>query len=132
MIPGALGAKAELARNGTGLPDELGGGVSVEWFVQWGLVHRELRQVESIGVDEIPWGYGLRPNNFLTVIYQIDAHCRCLLWVGKRRSEMTLRQGLKALGPEVVTGLRFVCRDMWKPYLNIIAANSASECLPQT
>jgi len=24
--------------------------------------------------------------------------------------------GLKALGPEVVKGLRFVCSDMWKPY----------------
>jgi hypothetical protein len=26
---------------------------SVEWFVEWGLAHRELRKVESIGVDEI-------------------------------------------------------------------------------
>src|ERR1019366_1600160 len=26
---------------------------SVEWFVEWGLAHRELRGVESIGVDEI-------------------------------------------------------------------------------
>ena len=49
---------------------------SVEWFVQWGLAHRELRQVESLGVDEIHWGHGLRADNFLTVIYQIDAHCR--------------------------------------------------------
>jgi len=46
---------------------------SVEWFVQWGLAHRELRGVEAIGVDEIHWGRGLRADNFLTVIYQIDA-----------------------------------------------------------
>jgi hypothetical protein len=26
---------------------------------------------------------------------------------------------LKALGPEVVKGLRFVCSDMWKPYLKV-------------
>src|SRR5713226_9222648 len=26
---------------------------SVEWFVQWGLAHRELLGVESLGVDEI-------------------------------------------------------------------------------
>jgi transposase len=65
---------------------------------------------------------GLRAENFLTVIYQIDASCRRLLWVGKRRSEATLRRGLKALGPEVVQGLRFVCSDMWKPYLNVIAS----------
>ena len=90
---------------------------SVEWFVQWGLAHRELRGVESIGVDEIHWGRGLKADNFLTVIYQIDAGCRRLLWVGRRRSQATLRRGLRALGPEVVKGLRFVCSDMWKPYL---------------
>jgi len=94
---------------------------SVEWFVEWGLAHRQLRGVESIGVDEIHWGRGLRADNFLTVIYQIDAHCRRLLWVGRRRSQATLRRGLKALGPEVVQGLRFVCSDMWKPYLQVIA-----------
>jgi transposase len=82
---------------------------SVEWFVAWGLAHRELRGVEAIGVDEIHWGRGLRASNFLTVLYQIDAHCRRLLFVGLGRSKRTLRQGLKALGSEVVQGLRFVC-----------------------
>ena len=95
---------------------------SVEWFVEWGLAHRKLREVEAIGVDEIHWGRGLRADNFLTVIYQIDAGCRRLLWVGRRRTQATLRRGLKALGPEVVTGVRFVCSDMWKPYLQVIAA----------
>ena len=94
---------------------------SVEWFVQWGLAHRVLRGVDAIGVDEIHWGRGKRADNFLTVLYQIDAGCRRLLWVGKRRSQTTLRRGLKALGPEVVSGLRFVCSDMWKPYLQVIA-----------
>jgi transposase len=97
---------------------------SVEWFVEWGLAHREWRGVESIGVDEIHWGHGLRADNFLTVIYQIDACCRRLLWVGKRRTQATLRRGLRALGPEVVRGLRFVCSDMWKPYLRVIAAQA--------
>src|SRR5208337_3601863 len=97
---------------------------SVEWFVEYGLAHRELSGVESIGVDEIHWGHGLKADNFLTVIYQIDTHCRRLLWVGRRRSQATLRRGLKALGPEVVRGLRFVCSDMWKPYLKVIAAQA--------
>ena len=66
--------------------------------MQWGLDHRELGGVESIRVDEIHWGHGLRADNFLTVIYQIDAQCRRLLWVGRRRSQTTLRRGLKALG----------------------------------
>lgn len=94
---------------------------SVEWFVQWGLEHRVLGGVGAIGVDEIHWGRGKRADNFLTVLYQIDAGCRRLLWVGKRRSQASLRRGLKVLGPEVVQGLRFVCSDMWKPYLQVIA-----------
>jgi transposase len=97
---------------------------SVQWFVEWGLSQRTWQQVESLGVDEIHWGRGLRAANFLTVIYQIDGHCRRLLWVGKGRSERTLRRGLKALGPEVVKGIRFVCSDMWKPYLNVLAAEA--------
>ncbi len=97
---------------------------SVEWFVEWGLAERQLAGVESMGVDEIHWGHGLRAANFLTVIYQIDGHCRRLLWVGQRRTEATLRRGLKALGPEVVKGLRFVCSDMWKPYLRVLAAEA--------
>jgi len=97
---------------------------SVEWFVEWGLAHRPLGGVESIGVDEIHWGRGLRADNFLTVIYQIDAHRRRLLWVG-RRSQATLRRRLKALGPEVVQGPQFVCSDMWKPYLEVIAAQAS-------
>ena len=97
---------------------------SVEWFVQWGLAERQLAGVESMGVDEIHWGHGLRAANFLTVIYQIDGHCRRLLWVGQRRTEATLRRGLKALGPEVVKGLRFVCSDRWKPYLSVLATEA--------
>ena len=97
---------------------------SVQWFVEWGLSQRKLQQVESLGVDEIHWGRGLRAANFLTVIYQIDGHCRRLLWVGKGRSERTLRRGLKALGSEAVKGIRFVCSDMWKPYLNVLAAEA--------
>jgi transposase len=97
---------------------------TVEWFEQWGLAERQLAGVESMGVDEIHWGHGLRAANFLTVIYQIDGHCRRLLWVGQRRTEATLRRGLKALGPEVVKGLRFVCSDMWKPYLSVLATEA--------
>jgi transposase len=97
---------------------------SVEWFVHWGRAHRKLEGIQSIGVDEIHWGKSKRADNFLTVIYQIDRDCRRLLWVGKRRTQATLRRGLAALGDEVVQGLRFVCSDMWRPYLGIIAAKA--------
>lgn len=94
---------------------------SVAWFVEWGLAHRKLENVQAIGVDEIHWGRSKGADRFLTVIYQIDGHCRRLLWVGKRRTQATLRCGLASLGDEVVSGLRFVCSDMWRPYLNVIA-----------
>ena len=94
---------------------------SVEWFVEWGLKHRKLEGIESIGRDEIHWGKGHGANRFLTVIYQIDATCRRLLWVGPKRTQATLKRGLAALGSEVVGGLRYVCSDMWRPYLNVIA-----------
>ena len=98
---------------------------SVEWFVQWGLAHRKLEGVRSIGVDEIHWGKGKRADNFLTVVYQIDSHCRRLLWVGRKRAQATLRRGLAALGEQLVSGLRFVCSDMWQPYLKVIAAKAS-------
>ena len=97
---------------------------SVEWFVQWGLAHRSLEGIQAIGIDEIHWGKGKRADNFLTVIYQIDSDCRRLLWVGRRRTQATLRRGLAALGPTVVSGLRFVCSDMWQPYLSVMAAKA--------
>ena len=68
----------------------------LEWFVQWGLAHRKLENVRSIGVDEIHWGKSKRADNFLTVIYQIDSHCRRLLWVGKRRTKATLHWELRS------------------------------------
>jgi len=95
---------------------------SVAWVVEWGLAHRKLEGIKSIGVDEIHWGKGMKSNNFLTVIYQIDEHARRLLWVGPKRKEQTLRKGLKALGPKVVAGIAFVCSDMWQPYINVIKA----------
>jgi transposase len=95
---------------------------SVEWFVEWGLAHRILQGVRAIGVDEIHWGKGKGAAQFLTVIYQIDRECRRLLWVGPRRTQATLRRGLATLGTEVVAGLRFVCSDMWQPYLKVLAA----------
>ena len=97
---------------------------SVEWFVAWGLARRKLEGIEAIGVDELHWGKGKRADNFLTVIYQIDSHCRRLLWGGRRRTQASLRRGLAALGPAVVGGLRFVCSDMWRAYLTVIAAKA--------
>jgi transposase len=94
---------------------------SVEWFVEWGLAHRRLTNVRAIGIDEIHRGKGKRAHNFFTLIYQLDAGCRRLLWVGPKRTQASLRRGLASLGPEVLQTIRFVCSDMWQPYLQVVA-----------
>ena len=58
------------------------------------------------------------------MIYPIDAGCRRLLWIGQRRTEQTLRRGLKRLGKPFVEGLQYVCSDMWRPYLKVLAAEA--------
>lgn len=89
---------------------------AVEWTVSWGLENRILTNVKAIGIDELHRG----KSGFLTIIYQLDEGMRRLLWIGPKRTEATLRDGLDALGPAVVSGLEFVCSDMWRPYLKVI------------
>ena len=91
---------------------------SVEWAVQWGLAHRDLSNVRSIGVDEVLWQRG---HKYLTVVYQIDDECKRLLWVGKDRKLRTLLKFFHEFGKERSAQLLFVCSDMWKPYLRVIA-----------
>ena len=70
---------------------------SVEWAVQWGLAHRDLSNVQSIGVDEVLWQRG---HKYLTVVYQIDTECKRLLWVGKDRTIKTLLRFFRTFGKE--------------------------------
>jgi transposase len=98
---------------------------SVKWVVDWGLQHRDLSGVTALGVDELHWGRGKKGSNFLTLVYQIDAGSRRLLHVGVRRTEATLRAGLRQLESEhagFLAGLKVVCSDMWKPFLKVVAA----------
>jgi len=84
----------------------------VEWFVSWGLEHRVLESVQSIGIDEIYWGRGRRSEAFLTVIYQIDGHCRRLLWVGRKRTKASSSTCLPPVYPNSIRG-RFL-DTIWK------------------
>jgi len=86
--------------------------------VHWGLENRDLGGITAIGVDEIQWQYG---HKYLTVVYQINEGCKRLLWAGKGRTEETLRVFFAYLGEERSAALKFICSDMWKPYLNVIA-----------
>jgi transposase len=91
---------------------------SVKWAVSWGLAHRSLDDIESIGVDEIQWRRG---HKYLTLVYQIDSECRRLLWIGKDRTAKSFLRFFRMFGKERSKQLRFVCSDMWKAYLKVIA-----------
>jgi len=96
---------------------------SVEWVVAWGLEYRDLSGVSAVGIDELHHGKGKKSLNFLTLVYQIDRGSRRLLWVGRSRTEATLRAGfdeLEARHPGFLAGLRVVCSDMWKPFLKVV------------
>ena len=62
---------------------------SVEMAVEWGRARRVLEGVRTIGVDEIAWQRG---HCYLTRVYQLDTHCRRLLWVGAERKVETLEK----------------------------------------
>lgn len=90
---------------------------SVEYVVQWGLEHRELGAIRAIGVDEIQYGKG---HQYLTLVYQIEAGCVRLLWVGKERTQESFEKFFTLIGKELASRIEFVCSDMWKPYLTLI------------
>lgn len=90
--------------------------------VEWGLAHRSFEGLTAIGIDEVCWQKGYQ---FLTVVYQLDAHARRLLWIGEHRKAKTLLRFFRWLGSERTAGLRFVCSDMWRAYLKVIAKKAA-------
>ena len=90
---------------------------SVEMAVDWNKSHRDLSGIEAIGVDEIQWHRG---HQYLTLVYQIDESCKRLLWIGKKRTVKTLLRFFRWFGKEESAQLKYVCSDMWKPYLKVI------------
>ncbi len=92
---------------------------SVKMAVAWGLAHRDLENVTAIGIDEICWRK--KGSKFLTLVYQIDSGCKRLLWIGKDRTGKTLKSFFQEFGPQRSSRLRFICTDMWKPYLRLVA-----------
>lgn len=91
---------------------------AVSMAVEWGLANRDLSGVKAIGIDEVLWQRG---HNYLTVVYQIDNHCKRLLWVGRKRTTITLMRFFHWFGEARTRGLRFVCTDMWAAYLKVLA-----------
>jgi len=86
--------------------------------VAWGLAHRDLGGVTALGIDEVAWSRG---HKYLTLVYDIGGDARRLLAVAEERTEASLRSCLEGLGEAACQGVRHVCSDRWKPYLNVIA-----------
>lgn len=90
---------------------------AIRWVVLWGIAHQELGSVESIGIDEIQYRRG---HKYLTLVYQLDAGMRRLLYVGENRTEASLQGFFQVLDAKTRAGIRFACTDMWKPYLKVL------------
>lgn len=95
---------------------------SVEMAVQWGRAHMDMTGITAIGVDEIAWKKG---HKYLTLVYQINEGCKRLLWIGENRTEKAFTGFFEWLTPERSLQIKFVCSDMWKPFLNVIAKQAA-------
>ncbi len=91
----------------------------MKWVVDFGLRHRNLEGITAIGVDEVTYSKGHR---YMTLVYQIDGGCRRLLGVIRDRDTASLNGFFESLGTERCAQIKVVCSDMWKPYLNVIAA----------
>jgi transposase len=95
---------------------------AVERAVEWGLARRRLEGITAIGVDEVQWQRG---HQYLTLVYQIEDGCKRLLYVGLERTAASLRGFFTEVGKEVAAGLKYVCSDMWRPYLEVLAQEAS-------
>lgn len=91
---------------------------SVKHAVSWGLSHRDLAGIEAVGMDEVQWQRG---HKYLTLVYQIDEGSKRLLWIGQDRTAKTLLRFFRMSGEQRSRELKFICSDMWKAYLKVIA-----------
>lgn len=72
----------------------------------------------GIGVDEIQCHRG---HKYQTPVYQIDEGRKQLLWIDPDRTAKTLLRFFRFLGKDRSRALQFVCSDIWKAYLKVIA-----------
>jgi transposase len=91
---------------------------AVKHAVLWGLVHDVWTDVRTVGVDEIAWHKG---HSYLTMVYQLDEDRKRLLWVEPDREKQSLETFFNLLGTTQTQEIDFVCSDMWRPYLDVIA-----------
>jgi transposase len=94
---------------------------AVAMAVTWGRERMDLTGITALGVDEIYWA----KSSFMTLVYQIDNHCKRLIWCGEKRTLKTINDFFNWFGEERSQLLKFVCSDMWKPFLKTIAERAS-------
>jgi transposase len=90
---------------------------AIHWVVSWGIVHRELVDLESVGIDEIQYRRG---HKYLTLVYQLDEGAKRLLYVAKDRTEASLNGFFDILDAQTASGIKFACTDMLPAYLKVL------------
>jgi transposase len=95
---------------------------AVKAAVDWGRANLVVGDVRAIGVDELSCGPGQK---YLTVVYQLDAHARRLLWVGRDRTKATISGFFDWLGPSASGALHAICSDLWRPFLTVVAQRAS-------
>ena len=96
---------------------------AVKMAVGWGRERVDLSGIKAIGIDEMAWAKG---HEYVTVVYQLDAGRRRLLWIGGKRRVKTLLGFFRWFGAERTDALLYICSDMWKPYLKVIKKKAAN------
>ena len=90
---------------------------SVKQTVDYGLAYRDLSDIKTIGVDEVHYGKNIQ---YLTMFYQLDNGRKRLLFAEPKRTCKSLLKCFRGLGKENSLKVKYVCSDMWKPYLKVI------------
>ena len=90
---------------------------AVQHVVEYGLANRNLDGITEIGVDEIKVFMG---HKYMTMVYQLNAGTRRLLWCGQEHGPKPCSGSFVNLAKSVAKNLRYVCSDMWVPYLKVI------------
>jgi transposase len=95
---------------------------AIYWVVCYGIANRELHSITSIGVDEIQYRRG---HKYLTLVYQLDAGMKRLLYIAKDRTEESLDGFFDLLDDTTCLGIQYACTDMWAAYLKVLKARAS-------
>ena len=91
---------------------------SVEKAVESGRTHIDPDGITAIGIDESCRG---KRHRHVTLVYHINRNAIRPPWVGEKRTIKTTLRFFRWLGKTRTRQLEYVCSDMWRPYLKVIA-----------